>query len=159
MDAEPAPGNKFNRADLPEPRQNSQPRAAAPLHFPDTCAKRLHYLTPEAEPWLYQAARTEFRNLPPSSLRRLLSPDSDCAADSTCEEAEPVSLAPRCTSVMLDETCCVPCAACWTLREISCVAAPCSSTAAAMVEEISDSFSMVEEISLMALTESSVAAW
>jgi hypothetical protein len=42
-----------------------------------------------------QAARTEFRNLPTSSLRRLLSPDSDCAAESTCEEAEPVSLAPR----------------------------------------------------------------
>ena len=47
----------------------------------------------------------------------------------------------------------MPCAACWTLREISCVAAPCSSTAAAMVEEISDSFSMVPEISLMAFTE------
>ena len=51
----------------------------------------------------------------------------------------PVSVAPRWTSVTLDETCCVPCAACWTLREISCVAAPCSSTAAAMAEEISDS--------------------
>ena len=42
---------------------------------------------------------------------------------------EPVSLAPRCTSVMLEETCWVPWAACCTLREISCVAAPCSSTA------------------------------
>jgi hypothetical protein len=51
-----------------------------------------------------QAARTVSRNLPTSSLRRLLSPDSDCAAASTCEEAEPVSPAPRCTSVMLDET-------------------------------------------------------
>ena len=55
-----------------------------------------------------QAARTEFRNLPTSSLRRLLSPDSDCAAERTCDEAEPVSLAPCCTSVMLDETCMVP---------------------------------------------------
>src|SRR5207237_8538802 len=84
-----------------------------------------------------QAARTELRNLPTSSLRRLLSPDSDCAADNTCEDAEPVSEAPRCTSVMLADTCWVPCAACCTLREISWVAAPCSSTAAAMVEEIS----------------------
>ena len=38
---------------------------------------------------------------------------------------------------MLAETICVPCAACCTLREISCVAAPCSSTAAAIAEEIS----------------------
>ena len=83
----------------------------------------------------------------------MLSPDSDCAAESTCDEADPVSLAPRCTSVMWDDTCWVPCAACCTLREISCVAAPCSSTAAAMVEEISDSFSMVPLISLMAVTE------
>src|ERR1700738_1944072 len=102
----------------------------------------------------YQAALTELRNLPTSSLRRLLSPDSDCAAERTCEEADPVSLAPRCTSVMLDETCWVPCAACWTLRAISRVAAPCSSTAAAMVEEISDSFSMVPLISLIAPTDS-----
>src|SRR6476619_3326004 len=106
-----------------------------------------------------QAARTELRNLPTSSLRRLLSPDSDCAADSTCEEAEPVSLAPRCTSVMLDETCWVPCAACCTLREISCVAAPCSSTAAAMVEEISDSFSIVAVSVKKTFTDSCVAAW
>ena len=50
---------------------------------------------------------------------------------------------------MLEETCWVPCAACCTLREISCVAAPCSSTAAAMVDEI-DNRSMVLLISLMA---------
>ena len=42
-----------------------------------------------------QAARTESRNFPTSSLSRLLSPDSDWAAERTCEEAEPVSLAPR----------------------------------------------------------------
>src|SRR5450432_1733012 len=106
-----------------------------------------------------QAALTALRNLPTSSLRRLLSPDSDCAAERTCEEADPVSLAPRCTSVMLEETCWVPWAACCTLREISWVAAPCSSTAAAMVEEISDSLSMVPEISLIAFTDSLVAAW
>jgi hypothetical protein len=51
----------------------------------------------------------------------------------------------------------VPCAACCTLREISCVAAPCSSTAAAMVDEISDSFSMVPLISLIAPTDSCAA--
>src|SRR6266700_1628596 len=106
-----------------------------------------------------QAARTASRNLLTSVLRRSLSLDSDCAADRTCEEAEPVSVAPRCTSVMLDETCCVPCAACCTLRDISCVAAPCSSTAAAIADAISDSFSMVPEISLMAPTDSWVAPW
>src|SRR5450756_602828 len=75
-----------------------------------------------------QAALTELRNLPTSSLRRLLSTDSDFAAESTCVEADPVSLAPRSTSAMLEETCEVPWAACWMLRDISCVAAPCSST-------------------------------
>src|SRR5215218_11494474 len=83
-----------------------------------------------------QAARTEFRNLPTSSLRRLLSPDSDCAAESTCVEAEPVLQAPCRTSAMWALTCVVPSAACCTLREISCVAAPCSSIAAAIVDEI-----------------------
>ena len=106
-----------------------------------------------------QAARTELRNRPTSSLRRLESPESDFAADSTCEEAEPVSLAPRCTSAMWDETCWVPWAACWMLREIPCVAAPCSSTAEAMVDDISDSFSMVLLISSIAATDSCVAAW
>src|SRR5712691_9962313 len=109
-------------------------------------------------PALCQAALTESRNFPTSSLRRLLAKDSDCAAERTCDEADPVSLAPRCTSVMLEETCWVPWAACCTLREISWVAAPCSSTAAAMVDEISDNFSMVPLISLMALTDSCVAA-
>ncbi len=37
-----------------------------------------------------------------SALRRVLSAASDCAADRTCDEAEPVSPAPRCTSVMLE---------------------------------------------------------
>ena len=48
----------------------------------------------------------------------------------------------------------VPWAACWTLRAISCVAAPCSSTAAAMVEAISDMPPMVSPISLIAPTDS-----
>ena len=105
------------------------------------------------------AARTEARNLPTSCLRRLLSPDSDCAASSTCEDADPVSLAPRCTAPILDDTCWVPVAACCTLRDISCVAAPCSSTAAAMVDDISYSFSMVPLIAWIAVTDSCVAAW
>src|SRR5262245_44180902 len=41
------------------------------------------------------AARTVFRNLSTCSVRRMPSPESDCAADRTCDEAEPVSLAPR----------------------------------------------------------------
>ena len=45
------------------------------------------------------------------------------------------------------------------MREISWVAAPCSSTAAAIVDEISDSRSMVAPMSLMALTDSCVAVW
>src|SRR5436309_1312270 len=105
------------------------------------------------------ATRTDFRNLPTSSLRRPESDDSDRAEDSTCDEAVPVSPAPRCTSVMLEETCWVPRAACCTLREISWVAAPCSSTAAAMVEDISDNFSIVVLIAWIAPTDSWVAAW
>jgi hypothetical protein len=42
-----------------------------------------------------QAARTLSRNLPTSSLRRLLSDDNVCAAESTCDEADPVSEAPH----------------------------------------------------------------
>ena len=61
---------------------------------------------------LDQAARTVLRNLPTSVLSRLLSRDSVCAAESTWEEADPVSLVPRCTPVMLELTCWVPCAAC-----------------------------------------------
>src|SRR5437763_12468065 len=77
------------------------------------CSELLEYF----DGWIgshegYQAARTELRNLSTSTLRRLLSPDSDCAAERTWVEAEPVSEAPRCTSVMLEETCWVPCAAC-----------------------------------------------
>jgi hypothetical protein len=47
-------------------------------------------------------------NLPTSTLRRFESLDSDSAANRTCEEADPVSAAPCCTSVTLEETCWVP---------------------------------------------------
>ena len=94
-----------------------------------------------------QAARTDWRNLATSSLRRLLSLDSDCAAERTWDEAVSVSVAPRCTSVILAETICVPCAACCTLREISCVAAPCSSTAAAIAAAVEEQGAATQEIS------------
>jgi hypothetical protein len=57
-----------------------------------------------AKPRAGQAALTVLRNLPTSSFSLLLSPDSDFAEDKTCVEADPVSLAPCCTSVMLEET-------------------------------------------------------
>src|SRR5260370_30695172 len=64
----------------------------------------------------HHAALTESRNLPTSSLRRLLSPDSNRAAESTCDEAAPVSPAPHCTSAIFVETYCLPCTACCTCQ-------------------------------------------
>ena len=52
----------------------------------------------------------------------------------------------------------MPVAACCTLREISWVAAPCSSTAAAMVVAISDILSIVPPIAFDRVTDSWVAA-
>jgi hypothetical protein len=104
-------------------------------------------------------ALTVDKNRSTSILRRLLSPDRDLAAVRTIEDARPVSDAPRCTSVMLEDTRCVPCEACWTLEEISCVAAPCSPTAAAIAKDTSDSFSMAVEIPMIAETDDCVAAW
>jgi hypothetical protein len=57
------------------------------------------------------AARTVARKRSTSVFSRLPSLASDCAEESTWPEAEPVSLAPRCTSVMLAWTCDVPSAA------------------------------------------------
>ena len=54
----------------------------------------------DQEAGCHQATRTELRKLPTSSLSRLLSRDSDWAAARTWEEADPVSWAPRRTSVM-----------------------------------------------------------
>src|SRR5260370_16596734 len=72
------------------------------------------------------AARTVARNLTTSAFRRLFSLESSCADESTCEEAEPVSPAPRLTSAMLVATWVEPIAACCTLRAISWVAPPFS---------------------------------
>src|SRR5262245_15469550 len=93
------------------------------------------------------AARTVSRNLSTSSLSRLLSLDRDCAEDSTCTEAAPVSPAPRFTSVILAATCAVHFAASLTLREINWVAVPCSSMAAAIADAISKIWPMVSLIS------------
>src|ERR1700744_6005276 len=93
-------------------------------------------------PGLYPA-RTVPRNFSTSDFSRLFSDESDFAADSTWDEALPVWLAPCCTSMMLALTSLVPYAACCTLREILRVAAPCSSAADAIVEQISDIRAMV----------------
>ena len=106
---------------------------------------------------MLQAARTVARNLSTSSLRRLLSLDSDWAEDRTCADADPVSVAPLLTSVMLDAVWLVPSAACCTLRAISLVAAPCSSIAAAIAAVTCEILSIVVPISLIALTELPVA--
>src|SRR5205807_10414992 len=98
----------------------------------------------------FYAARTVARNLATSAFRRAFSLESNWADDSTWEEAEPVSPAPRLTSAMLVATCEEPIAACWTFRAISWVAAPCSSIAAAIAAAISDTRPIVPPISLMA---------
>src|SRR5262249_15440479 len=59
----------------------------------------------------------------------------------------------------LVETSDAPCAACCTLRAISCAAAPCTSTDAATDEAISAIVSMVAPISLIEPTDCWVAAW
>src|SRR5665811_605037 len=60
------------------------------------------------------AARTVARNLTTSAFRRLFSFESNCADESTWEDAEPVSPAPRLTSAMLVATWVEPMAACCT---------------------------------------------
>src|SRR5258708_11523483 len=106
----------------------------------------------------FYAARTVARNLTTSAFRRLFSFESNCADESTWEDAEPVSPAPRLTSAIEVATCVEPIAACCTLRAISWVAAPCSSMAAAIAAAISETRPIVPLISLIASTDSWVAA-
>lgn len=94
-----------------------------------------------------QAARTVVRKRLTSSRRCRLSDDSDFADESTWVDADPVAPAPLLTSEMLLATSAVPLAASVTLRLISLVVAPCSSTAAAMVPAISDIWLIVPVIS------------
>jgi len=86
-----------------------------------------------------------------SASDSLARPSDDC---STSEAVSPVWLAALETPTILLETFCVPVAACWMLRAISAVAAPCSSTAAATVVAISDILLMMAPMPLMESTAS-----
>ena len=70
-----------------------------------------------------------------------------------------MSSAARCTPVMLVLTSWVPRAASWTLREISRVAEPCSSIAAAIAVPIWSISAMTSATLRIAVTVSSLAAW
>ncbi len=74
-------------------------------------------------------------------------------------DALPVWLAASVTPMMFDETSCVPCAASWTLRAISRVAACCSSTAPAMAVAVSLMPEMVPLLPSIAATACRVASW
>src|SRR6195952_1264470 len=110
----------------------------APGHRRST--RRWH--PPEYQVKRSYAARTVARNLTISAFSRLFSFESSCADESTWEDADPVSPAPRLEWAMLVATWVEPIAACCTLREISWVAAPCSSMAAAIAAAISETCPM-----------------
>jgi hypothetical protein len=63
------------------------------------------------------------------------------------------------TPAMFEETSFVLSAVCWTLRAISAVAVPCSSTAEAMFVAIALIYSIVVVIPLIACTAPAVALW
>src|SRR5215831_12492269 len=104
-----------------------------------------------------QTARTVARNLSTSNFSLALSLESACADESTWAEAVSVWPAPSLTCRILVLTWAAPCAACWTLREMSLMEAPCSSIATAITALISEMRLMVPLISLMVETESCVA--
>ncbi len=81
------------------------------------------------------------------------------AAPRTCAAADPVSLAPARTDSIWPVTCRVPCAASWTFRAISRVAAPCSSIAEAMWVAMPDMSSIVPLTPWTASTAPRVADW
>src|SRR5262245_22857215 len=91
------------------PRLRRATEAGKPGRKPTASQLLMDHL-PGAMPVPCYAARTESRNCVTSSFSRPLSPDRECAADRICDDADPVSEAPRCTSTTLLETCCVPCA-------------------------------------------------
>ena len=84
---------------------------------------------------------------------------SSAAAVSTWPEARLVCCEASVTPPILAETSLVPAAACCTLREISWVAAPCSSTAEAMAVEISLTRPITWVMSRMAVAEVSLDCW
>src|ERR1700712_712360 len=106
-----------------------------------------------------QAARTSERNRLTWPARSLDCDDNCSAAPSTWLAAEPVSSAARCTPEMLELTSWVPRAASWTLREISLVADPCSSIAAAIAMPIWSISAITLATFWIAVTVSSLAAW
>jgi hypothetical protein len=101
--------------DGPSKFAGSTPNVRA-IRFPETAppdgAAPAMRRVPEARYWNAEsvpfasayAVRTVFKKFPTSSFSLLPSSARDCAAASTCEDAEPVSAAPRCTAVTLDET-------------------------------------------------------
>ena len=74
-------------------------------------------------------------------------------------DAVPASSAALLTLVMLVDTSCVPSAACWKFRPISLVAADCSSTADAMLLDISFTRVMIWPMVPIAPTATLVWAW
>ena len=76
--------------------------------------------------------RSATKKLCTSSVSRVASAESECEASSTEPAERVVSPIAPFTVAMLSASVLVPCAARLALREISCVAAPCSSTALAM---------------------------
>src|SRR6185437_11287711 len=104
-----------------------------------------------------QAALTSLRKRSTSRRSASDSWESRVAASSTWVAAAPVCCAVSATPLMFSDTVLVPPAACCTLREISEVAAPCSSTAEAIVVATLLMVSMVEPMPSMAVTASPVA--
>src|ERR1700754_4946072 len=95
--------------------------------------------------WLY-AARIFDRNASISARSTSASRRSASEEESTSAAAVPASLEALLTPTMLEDTSLVPPAACWMLRAISRVAAPCSSTAAAIAVVTSLISPMVAEM-------------
>src|SRR6185437_1692111 len=77
----------------------------------------------------------------------------------TLSAAAAAASASALTPVMLSDTFLVPCAACWVLREISWVAAPCSWTAAAIAVATSLTSPMMPPMLLMASMASPATFW
>ena len=104
------------------------------------------------------AAWTRAKNFSTSPCSTSASLVSFCADDSTWSAPRPVSPAAWLTPAMLADTSPVPAAACWTLRAISWVAAPCCSTAEAIAVAIWLISVMVEPMLSIAPTAFLVAS-
>src|SRR6266481_9837207 len=85
-----------------------------------------------------QAARIFAMKRSSSSRKRVLSVERDFAEFKTSSDADPVSVAPRFTCMILAAASWVPWATVWTLRAISWVAELCCSTALAIDDAMFD---------------------